>query len=198
MNWKKAGVYSLLLLMVVVPLLAGGILAADGDGGDAGDAGSAGVNQEITSPEWVVAVIKFLGLGRTWAMFIVSIAVLLMVFAATYDILAFTAFSTDWVKYLIAAGVALVVAVTRGVTVLAGLLMTLVGGSIIIGTFVSVILAVILFVISGWFKGKAIKWKAHADAEKARGGFELAQVATAGEIGTAKAAAAAAERKARK
>ena len=147
----------------------------------AGESGSsAGVNKEITNPAWFLGSVKFFNLGTTWADVIVAIAVLVMIFAAAYDILAFTAFESTWVKYSISAGVALVSAVVGVINALSVFLMGIVGGSVIFATIIAIGLAVGFFVISTFFKGKMKLFKARGKAMDAKAGYVRAANAIGG------------------
>ena len=181
MNWKKFSVYSILLLMIVIPIIASLVIAQ-------ATQPAAGVNNQITDPKWLVDIINFFGLGETWSRFIVSIAVLVMIFAAAYDILAFTAFESRWVKGMIAGGIAVVAAVSRGVTALGALLMALTGGSIVLATFIAIGIAIVFFIIATFFKGRMKAFKYKQDAIEAEGAYALAAAGTAGNVTNAKAA----------
>jgi hypothetical protein len=152
------------------------------------------VNDEIAKPDWLLGMVEFFNLGTTWADVIVAAAIILMIFAATYDILGFTAFEKDWVKYSIAAGVALVSAVVGVINALAIFVMGLVGGSVLIATLVAIGFAIVFFVIGTFWKGKMKVWKAKRTATSAKGGFMLSAATTEGHIREARVAAGAADK----
>lgn len=137
--------------------------------------------------------IHFMGFGETWSTFIASLAVLIMIFAAAYDILEFSAFESKWVKYGIAGGIAVITAVSRGVTLIVAGLMAIAGGSVAIATTIAIFLAIGFFIIATFFKGKMKGLKYKAKAEAAEGAFEMAKAKVVGDVKTAKAAAAAAK-----
>jgi len=153
----------------------------------------AGFDKTITEPTWLVAIINFFGFGETWSTVIVSLAVLLMIFAATFDVLSFTAFETPWVKYLIAIGISLVAAVSRGVTVIVVALMGVAAGSVGIATTLAIIVAAAFFFVGSFFKSRM---KAHGyrqTAREARDAFKIGRETSTAHIeeGTAAAVAAA-------
>jgi hypothetical protein len=156
--------------------------------------GEAGVQQAIENPQWLVSFVNFMGFGETWSSLVISLAVLVMIFAAAFDILAFTAFESKWVKYLIAGGIAVVVSVARGITLLTATLMSIAGGSVAIATTIAIIMAVVFFVIGTFFKGKVKALKYKQKAEAAKGAYKLAEVATAAKVSEAKKVAAEAEK----
>jgi len=135
---------------------------------------STGVNAPIENPEWLLSGQKFFGLGESWADFIVAIAVILMVFAAAYDILGFTAFEKDWVKYSIAGAVAVVFGVTGGVGAFAVGIMKLAGGSIMLATGFSIVAAAFFFFLGSFFKSKRKVFAAKKTVKEAGAGFDKA------------------------
>ena len=152
-----------------------------------------GVSAVITEPAWLVAFINFMGFGQSWSTLIASLAVLMMIFAAAYDILAFSAFESKWVKYGIAGGIAVITAVSRGVTLIVAGFMAIAGGSVAIATTIAIFLAIGFFIIGTFFKGKMKGLKYKAKAEAAEGAFEMAKAKVVGDVKTAKAAADAAK-----
>jgi hypothetical protein len=146
----------------------------------AAQAQTAGVQQTITSPQWFVSVIKWLGLGDTWALVIASVAVLIMIFAAVYEITGFSAFETTWVRVLIAAGVAIIAGVARGVTAVIAGLMSIVGGSAAAATVVALVLAIAFFIAGTFAKGRMKLFKAKQDTMKAKAGYVKAANAIGG------------------
>ena len=177
---KKILVIVMLALLLVLPIM--GIVIAQ----DAAEDISAGVDAEVTV-DWIVSLANFFGWETTWKAVIMSLAVLVIITAGAYDVLAFTAFESSGVKWAIAGGIGLIVAVARGVTILTTLLMSIVGGSIAIGMTIVIIVAVIFFVIGSIAKGKIKGMKAHAQATELKGLVDLAATADAGKIKSAKA-----------
>jgi len=127
-----------------------------------------GVDDLITRPHWLVSLISFLGLGDTWALVVISIAVLVIIFAAAYGILEFTTFENSWVKLLIAAGIAVITGAVNGVTFIVGVLMAFAGGSIAIATVVAIGIAIVFFVMGSFFKGKMKHLQYKAKGEKVK------------------------------
>jgi hypothetical protein len=154
---------------------------------------AASVNDEISKPDWLLGAVNFFNLGTTWADVIVAVAVLVMIFAAAYDILAFTAFESKWVKYSIAAGIALVSAVVGVINAVSTFMMGLAGGSVVFATFIAIGFAIVFFVIGTFWKGKMKSLKYKQKAKAAEGALELSAVATAAKVKEAKAALKAAE-----
>ena len=142
------------------------VAAAEGD--NAGVYGQIEGDGKIT--EFIVSLVNFFGWENTWASFITAIAVLVMVYAAAYDILEFTAFENKYTKMAIALGIALVVAVSRGVTVITAFFLSIAGGSVAIATVIAIALAVVFFVIGTIFKGRLKIFKAKGKALDAEAG----------------------------
>jgi len=182
---KKASAYALLGLVVLQVILSVSFVAAQS---------VTTKSSVITEPSWLVSIAKFMGFinndgNVTWAIIVASVAVLAMIFAATYDILEFTAFESSWVKFVIAASIAMIVAVADGITFLTALIMSIAGGSVAIGTTLAIIFAVGFFLVTTWAKGKAKKFKAKNQAAKAEAGFIEAANALQGLKNVEKAAA---------
>ncbi len=156
---------------------------------------AAAVNDTITNPDWLLGTVEFFNLGETWADLIVAVAVLVMIFAAAYDILEFTAFESRWVKGLIAGGIAVVSAVVGVINAVSVFLMGLVGGSVVLATFIAIGFAVVFFVIATFFKGRMKSFKHKTDAIEAEGAYALSATTAAGEIKKAKKALKAAREK---
>ena len=129
---------------------------------------------------FIKGLASFFGWENTWATVITSIAVLVMVYAAAYDILGFTAFDGKYTKIAIALGIALILAVTRGVTAITVFFMALAGGSVVIATIIAIGFAIVFFVIGSFWKGKMMVWKAKGDAATAKGGYVRAANAIGG------------------
>jgi len=187
-NTKKflaLGVLCMFMFMLVAPLVSAWTLSTDKE--------PTGVNAPIENPTWLFSTVEFFKLGVTWADFIVAMAIILMVFAAAYDILGFTNFETDWVKYLIAGAVAVVFGVTGGVGAFAVGMMKLAGGSILMATTFSIVAAAIFFFLGSFLKSKRKVWKAKTTAKTAKGGFKKAAAGVKGTAEITDAAAKAAE-----
>jgi hypothetical protein len=146
----------------------------------------AGVNQPISNPTWLLSTVQFFDLGETWADMIVALAIALIIFAAAFDILEFTAFESAWVKYTIAGAIAAVFGVTGGIGYFAVGMVKLMGDSILIATFVAIVIAIFFFIGGSWAKGKMKKMKYKAQSEELEGLMELAATADAGSITKAK------------
>ena len=151
-----------------------------------GETSTAGVNQKISNPEWLFSTVQFFDLGETWADVIVALAVALIIFAAAFDILEFTAFESPWVKYTIAGAIAAVFGVTGGVGFFAVGMVKLMGDSILIATFVAIVIAILFFIGGTWAKGKMKKAKYKEKSEELEGLYDIAAQAKAGDIKAAK------------
>ena len=147
-----------------------------------------GIHAPVEEPTWLAKTIKFFGFGKTWADFIVALAIVLMVFAATFDVLNLTAFSTGWVKYLISIGVAAAFGVSGGVGAFAVWMVLFTGGSVMIATFVVIVMGAGLLIFGTFLKGKMMKLKSRQEAGQVRGAMALHGAKVAGDIATAKAA----------
>ena len=175
MNNKKIISYFLLSLVTFQIIISASLVAAQ-----------TASKSVVTEPTWVVNIAKFLGFVNasnevTWAIIIASLAVLAIIFAATYDILGFTAFESIWVKYVISAGIALIVAVADGITFLTAFIMGIAGGSIAIGTTLAIILAIVFFIASTFLKGLQKTRRSREQALNARGAYTLAAEAKSAE-----------------
>ena len=179
------GVLAMFMFMFAVQF----VMAAEGDkfiekeGGD---------HEKIENPEWLLSTMQFFNLGETWADMIVAVAILLMVFAATFDIMGFTAFENDWVKYLIAGSIAAVTAVMGWVNTWAGWMMGLAGGSVALATTISIIVAAFFFIVGSFWKSNTKAWKAKNVATESIGGFTKSAAGIKGMVQQTEAAAAAA------
>ena len=156
---------------------------------------SGGVHQPIENPDWLKNTTQFLGFGESWADLIIALAVILIIFSAAYDILAFTAFETEWVKYVIAGGIAIAFGLLGGIGWFAKFMVNIAGGSVMIATIIAIVLGILFFIGGTWFKGKMMSSKYKTQAQIAEGAYELAKVSTVGKIKEAKAAAKAAKEK---
>ena len=189
-NMRKILAFSVMfmfVLMLSLSVVSAWTITSSGD--------TAGVNAPIENPDWLFSTVQFFGLGVTWADFIVAMAIILMIFAAAYDILGFTNFETDWVKYSIAGAVAVVFGVTGGVGKFAIGMMKLAGGSILMATTFSIVAAALFFFLGSFLKSKRKVWKAKTVAREAEGGFEKTSAAVEGLGKVTDAAANAANKK---
>ena len=150
-------------------------------------AGGVTVDSAVTDPQWVVDIMTFLKFGATWADLIIGLAILVMVFAATFDILGFTAFESDWVKYSIAGAISLVTAALGWVNTFAGFMIGIAGGSVVFATTIVIMFAALFFVIGSFAKGKMKALELKQTGEEAKGGYELAKIAALGHAKEAKA-----------
>ena len=154
-----------------------------------GVATSPGVSATISEADYPIIYwfIHFMGFGETWSTLIASLAVLVMIFAAAYDILEFSAFESDWVKYGIAGGIAVITAVSRGITLIVAGLMAIAGGSVALATVIAIVMAAVFFVGGSWAKGRMKKLKYKSQSEEVEGLMDLAATAKAGDVKSAKA-----------
>ena len=175
-------VLCVVFLFAVLISFAVPVMAADTKLVDSG-----GVNGVITEPEWLVKVLSFFGFGTTWADMIVSLAVLVLIFAAAFDVLTFTAFETKWVKYVISVAIALVASVSGATQAVGAFALRVAGGGVALATTIVIIVAVIFFVIGSFFKGKIMGAKYKAKSEEVKGLMDVAAQASVGRIKEAKA-----------
>jgi hypothetical protein len=146
------------------------------------------IHQPINNDHWLFSTIQFLGLGASWADFIVALAITLIIFAAAFDILNLTAFSTTWVKASISVGIAVVFGVTGGLGWFSFWAVKLAGGSVIIATFVAIILGAVTLVVGTKLKGQMRHIKTREDISKIQRAGSLAGAQNAVEIKKAKMA----------
>ena len=187
-NTKKILVFSVLgmfMLMFAMSAVSAWTISIGSDG----EQKEGGVHDPIDNPEWLLGTVEFFNVGESWADIIVAIAVILIIFAAAFDIMEFTAFESPWDKYLISAGIALIFAVVGAVGIVAEGIAYLVGGSVVLATLVALILGAVLFVAGGWAKGRMKVFKAKQGAMKAKAGYIKAANAIGGLKDIDKAAA---------
>jgi|APSaa5957512622_1039677.scaffolds.fasta_scaffold91098_1 hypothetical protein len=151
------------------------------------------LSEPVTGPDIFTKFVNFFKLGDTWSELIVSIALIAVIFAATWDILLFTAFETKWVKYTISAGVALVVMATGVINAFTRGVIAIAGGSVAFATLIAIIMGVVFFLAGSFFKGLSESRKYKKSAMEAEGGYRLARITAVGDIRKAKAAAKAAK-----
>ena len=111
------------------------------------DSADAGIYGEIDGAVWATSIVNFFGWENTWASFIMGLAVLIMLYAALYEILGFTNFEKEWVKQVIAIAIAVIIAVSRGVVVIAAFFLALAGESIILATLVAILIAIVFLLL---------------------------------------------------
>ena len=105
------------------------------------------LEREIQIPkEFVFLYIVITGIGQgveavSWGELIVFCLVVLIIFIISLEILEFTAFETNRVKYVIAGGIAILLAITGAIYNLTNIFYTLVGNlSYIIGGVIAVLI----------------------------------------------------------
>ncbi len=107
------------------------------------------LEREIQIPkEFVFLYIVITGIGQgveavSWGELIVFCLVVLIIFIISLEILEFTAFETNWVKYVIAGGIAILLAITGTIYKLTNLFHALVGN---LAHIVGGVLVVLIFV----------------------------------------------------
>ena len=147
-----------------------------------------GIHNKIDNVHWLFSTIEFLDLGTSWADVIVAVAIMIIVFAAAFDILNLTAFSTGWVKYVISVGVAVVFAVTGGIGWFSLWMVKLAGGSVLIATFITIVIGAFLLFMGTIAKDKLSRVKTKSDVSKIERAGSLAGAQNAVEIKKAKMA----------
>ena len=108
-----------------------------------------------------------------------GLAILIMLFAVIYEILEFTAFDGKYTKIAIALGISVIIAVSRGVTIIMSFFLALAGGSVVLATLVAIGIGISFFIVATFYKGKMHVFKAKGKAADAKAGY----VRAAGAIG---------------
>jgi len=142
-----------------------------------------------SAPLFVLNAIEFFNLGTTWGDVIVSLVLIAVIFAAAWDILAFTAFETEWVKYTIAGGIALVVIATGVINTFSRWVIALAGGSVAFATLGAICVGIFFFILGTVAKGRMKLFKAKGEAMEAKAGYVRAGNAIGGLKDIDKAAA---------
>ncbi|MFH1503549.1 MAG: hypothetical protein ABIE36_02740 [Candidatus Diapherotrites archaeon] len=144
----------------------------------AGDTITYNVNQEINVDAGLGKVLGFLNITGTWREVVLGLIVLLIIFAALYDILMLiNIFQIKWVKIIIAAGLAIVAALTNVVSKFTLFLLKVAAGFGAIGIFIEIIITIILFVGLAMGSNWIAKWAAKRKGQAA----ELAAIESSGD-----------------
>lgn len=109
----------------------------------------------INQGTWYADFFNFLNLGENWQALILSIAILLIIYAGVYDILQLVSiFESKWVKVIISVALAFSVALTGGVLAIARFFVGLAATLGVIGIVIEVVIALAIFVGLSWGSGK--------------------------------------------
>ena len=190
-NTRKILAFSVMFMfvfMLSLSVVSAWSVSVDSDGSQK----EGGVHEKMDTSHWLFGVKEFFNFGETWADVIVAAAIILIIFGATFDILNLTAFSTGWVKYIISIGVAVAFAVTGAIGAFAVGMVKITGGSVMIATFVAIIIGAALLVMGTFMKGKLMRVKAKSDADKILAAGELTKAKSMADIAEARARAKAA------
>lgn len=126
---------------------------------------------EINTGAWSAGFVAFLGVSNSWQDIILSLIVIAIVFSVLYDIILFFPFITStWVRFVVAAGLAIAAILTGLVRTISVFMLSFAAGMGAIGIFALIIGSLFVFFAlsfgaGGWVK----KW-----AEKMRAGQEIA------------------------
>jgi hypothetical protein len=169
MKTKNLFLIALIGLMMIMPLVS-----------------AAGVDDPITSPDWLIKTANFLKLGTTWGELIAAICVLFVIVAALYDILSFTAFENLYVKLGIGIAIGLITAISGGAMKISAFFLQFAGGATALDVAIIVIMAIVFFVIASFFTGKLKMMKAKNKAEAIRAKAEVGAEESAAGVNIAK------------
>jgi presenilin-like A22 family membrane protease len=130
-------------------------------------------------------ILGFLNLTGTWRQIILGLLILLIVFAAMYDILLLLSiFPSRWVKILLAAAIAIAAALTNIIHKIAVWFATVAAGLGVAAIFIEIVICIVIFVGlsfgSNWFAKFAARRKAAVAEATAIEGSGRAKAAITG------------------
>jgi hypothetical protein len=130
--------------------------------------GDATLSLTDSPPQVILNFTNFLNLGNTWRDLILSVVVLLIIFAGLFDIIQLTSlFTNQWVMYIIAGGLSLIACLTSAVYNIVTFFLQVAAGAGAIGIAVEVIIAVIIFIGLSFGSTRIAMWAAKRQAQKA-------------------------------
>lgn len=132
---------SLFFSLLIVNLFGmfGLVAAAEGD--------TTIIHQEINVNQGFGKILGFLNITGTWRDVVLGLIILLIIFAAMYDILTLISiFQSKWVKLVIALGLALAAALTNIVYKITLFLLQYAAALGAIGIFIEIVICIIIFV----------------------------------------------------
>lgn len=139
----------------------------------------------VNTDEGAGKILGFLNLTGTWRQIILGILILLIIFAAMYDILQLISiFQSKWVLILISFAIALAAALTDFVHKMAVLLTQILGGLGVAAIFIEIVICIVIFVGlsfgSTWIGKWAAKRKGNVEEIKAIAGAGQTKAAIRG------------------
>jgi hypothetical protein len=119
------------------------------------------------APAWVASVTSFLGVGETWKQVIIGIIIMLIIFAALYDMIELTSIITNnWVIAIIAAGLAIIFALVDIVRTIATWLFTFAATLGAIGIFLEIVISIFIFIGLSFGGNWIARWSAKRQANR--------------------------------
>ena len=111
-------------------------------------------SNSINGPSWLVKLIDFLNWGNTWQEVVIMIFVLVILFVIIYNSLTLFSLSKGFVRVILAFSISVLATTQVGLSGIYIDLMKFVGDFFVLFLFGLIIIAIVLFVISGWIRGK--------------------------------------------
>ena len=150
MKKKEKNFVCLFLLGILVFSFFSGVLVS-------GEDNSVQINQNT----WYAGIFNFFNLGQTLGEVILSLIIALIIFAAIYDILELVSiFQNNWVKKVIAIGLAFAAAMIGWVFSFARFMLGFAAGIGTIGIVLEILVAIGIFVGLSFGSNWAAKWAA--------------------------------------
>lgn len=124
--------------------------------------------KEVDKNAWYWPAFDFIGLGETWQQVIIGLIIIAIIFAGLYDILELTSiFENRWVKFVIAAGLGIIAAITGLVRLFASWAFSIVAGLGTVGIVLEILIAIIIFIGLSFGSAWAAQFAARRRAAKA-------------------------------
>jgi hypothetical protein len=118
-------------------------------------------------PQFVLSITDFLNLGSTWKEIIISLVVLVIIFAGVFDILELTSlFNNSWVLYVISGGLAVIACLTEGVYNIVNFALRFAAGAGAIGVAVEIVIAIAMFIGLSFGSNFIARWAAKRKGQK--------------------------------
>jgi hypothetical protein len=119
-------------------------------------------------PQFILTITDFLNLGAIWKDILISLIVLVILYAGLYDILELTSiFSNPWVMHIIAGGLALIACLTSLVYTIVTFALQVASSIGAFGIAIEVIMAVVVFIGLSFGSSKIALWAAKRKAQQA-------------------------------
>jgi hypothetical protein len=140
------------------------VSAAGGNGGDT--TYNIYSDQVVNTDTGVGKILGFLNLTGTWREIVLGFLILLIIFAAMYDILQLVSiFQSRWVILLIAFAIALAAALTNFVHKIAVWFATIAAGLGTVAIFIEIIVCIVIFIGLSLGSTSIAKWAAKRKAQ---------------------------------